>query len=102
MQIMLKFDFLSPSDTFASKVAAIQDQYADASIGNVTGSNAVNVFLGIGVSPAHLRMNLMFCGLWKCSGACHTATVVKTSMYVISRVLWAIASHLIQFDSANV
>lgn len=38
------------SDTFASKVAAIQDQYADASIGNVTGSNAVNVFLGIGVS----------------------------------------------------
>jgi len=41
-------------DTFASKVAAIQDQYADASIGNVTGSNAVNVFLGIGVSPAEL------------------------------------------------
>ncbi|XP_016110860.1 sodium/calcium exchanger 1-like [Sinocyclocheilus grahami] len=37
-------------DTFASKVAAIQDQYADASIGNVTGSNAVNVFLGIGVA----------------------------------------------------
>ncbi|KAJ3610657.1 hypothetical protein NHX12_022749 [Muraenolepis orangiensis] len=36
--------------TFASKVAAIQDQYADASIGNVTGSNAVNVFLGIGVA----------------------------------------------------
>lgn len=38
------------SDTFASKVAAIQDKYADASIGNVTGSNAVNVFLGIGVA----------------------------------------------------
>ncbi|XP_056330028.1 sodium/calcium exchanger 2b [Danio aesculapii] len=37
-------------DTFASKVAANQDQYADASIGNVTGSNAVNVFLGIGVA----------------------------------------------------
>ncbi|XP_026799389.3 sodium/calcium exchanger 2b isoform X1 [Pangasianodon hypophthalmus] len=37
-------------DTFASKVAATQDQYADASIGNVTGSNAVNVFLGIGVA----------------------------------------------------
>lgn len=37
-------------DTFASKVAAFQDQYADASIGNVTGSNAVNVFLGIGVA----------------------------------------------------
>ncbi|XP_066559918.1 sodium/calcium exchanger 2-like [Amia ocellicauda] len=37
-------------DTFASKVAAQQDQYADASVGNVTGSNAVNVFLGIGVA----------------------------------------------------
>ncbi|XP_077380071.1 sodium/calcium exchanger 1-like isoform X4 [Festucalex cinctus] len=40
----------SVPDTFASKVAASQDQYADASIGNVTGSNAVNVFLGIGVA----------------------------------------------------
>uniref|UniRef100_A0AAY4AMM2 J domain-containing protein n=1 Tax=Denticeps clupeoides TaxID=299321 RepID=A0AAY4AMM2_9TELE len=40
----------SVPDTFASKVAAIQDQYADASIGNVTGSNGVNVFLGIGVA----------------------------------------------------
>uniref|UniRef100_A0A9J7YUF8 Solute carrier family 8 member 3 n=1 Tax=Cyprinus carpio carpio TaxID=630221 RepID=A0A9J7YUF8_CYPCA len=37
-------------DTFASKVAAVQDSYADAAIGNVTGSNAVNVFLGIGVA----------------------------------------------------
>lgn len=46
-------------DTFASKVAAIQDQYADASIGNVTGSNAVNVFLGIGVSPAYLIKDLL-------------------------------------------
>ncbi|KAG7277081.1 hypothetical protein CRUP_031294 [Coryphaenoides rupestris] len=38
------------ADTFASKVAAVQDTYADAAIGNVTGSNAVNVFLGIGVA----------------------------------------------------
>ena len=29
--------------------AARQDRYADASIGNVTGSNSVNVFLGIGL-----------------------------------------------------
>ncbi|ESO85659.1 hypothetical protein LOTGIDRAFT_107505 [Lottia gigantea] len=40
----------SVPDTFASKVAAVNDQYADSSIGNVTGSNAVNVFLGIGVA----------------------------------------------------
>lgn len=31
-------------------MAAIQDKYADASVGNVTGSNAVNVFLGIGIA----------------------------------------------------
>mmetsp|Transcript_5711 Transcript_5711/g.21645 ORF Transcript_5711/g.21645 Transcript_5711/m.21645 type:complete len:857 (-) Transcript_5711:68-2638(-) len=36
-------------DTFASKTAAIQDPYADASIVNVTGSNSVNVFLGLGL-----------------------------------------------------
>ncbi|MEE6492806.1 hypothetical protein FKM82_016641 [Ascaphus truei] len=40
----------SVPDTFASKAAATQDVYADASIGNVTGSNAVNVFLGIGLA----------------------------------------------------
>jgi solute carrier family 8 (sodium/calcium exchanger) len=36
-------------DTFASKTAAVQDEYADASVGNVTGSNAVNVLLGLGL-----------------------------------------------------
>jgi len=38
------------ADTFASKVAAIQDSTADNSLGNVTGSNAVNVFLGLGIA----------------------------------------------------
>ena len=42
--------FIAVVDTFASKVAAIQDEFADASVGNVTGSNAVNVFLGIGIA----------------------------------------------------
>ncbi len=41
---------LHVTDTFASKVAAQNDKYADGSIGNVTGSNAVNVFLGIGLA----------------------------------------------------
>jgi len=36
-------------DTFASRTAAVQDPTADASIGNVTGSNSVNVFLGLGL-----------------------------------------------------
>ena len=36
-------------DTFASRTAAIADATADAAVGNVTGSNAVNVFLGLGL-----------------------------------------------------
>lgn len=36
-------------DAFASKTAAIDDPSADNAIGNVTGSNSVNVFLGIGL-----------------------------------------------------
>lgn len=31
-------------------MATINDKYADSSVGNVTGSNAVNVFLGIGLA----------------------------------------------------
>lgn len=42
--------FTISTDTFASKVAAVGDEYADSSIGNVTGSNSVNVFLGLGVA----------------------------------------------------
>jgi solute carrier family 8 (sodium/calcium exchanger) len=36
-------------DTFASKIAAQNEKTADNAIGNVTGSNSVNVFLGLGL-----------------------------------------------------
>jgi len=36
-------------DTLASRSAALHDDYADDSVGNITGSNSVNVFLGIGL-----------------------------------------------------
>jgi len=36
-------------DTFASMTAAKTSEYADSAIGNVTGSNSVNVFLGLGL-----------------------------------------------------
>jgi solute carrier family 8 (sodium/calcium exchanger) len=36
-------------DTFASKQAAQQSKNADSAIGNITGSNSVNVFLGLGL-----------------------------------------------------
>ena len=41
---------MSFSDLFTSKVFATRDQYADASISNVLGSNAIIVYLGLGVA----------------------------------------------------
>jgi hypothetical protein len=39
----------SMPDLFASTTAAVGDMTADASVVNVTGSNSVNVFLGLGI-----------------------------------------------------
>jgi len=36
-------------DTFASKQATVEADDADAAVGNITGSNSVNVFLGLGL-----------------------------------------------------
>ena len=36
-------------DTFASMTAAANSEFADSAIGNITGSNSVNVFLGLGL-----------------------------------------------------
>ena len=36
-------------DTFASMTAARNSEFADSAIGNITGSNCVNVFLGLGL-----------------------------------------------------
>eukprot|EP00798_Chlamydomonas_sp_ICE-L_P002409 gene2409-8720_t len=36
-------------DTYASRMAAIYDTNADAAIGNIMGSNACNIFLGLGI-----------------------------------------------------
>ncbi|XP_076803796.1 sodium/calcium exchanger 1-like isoform X1 [Clavelina lepadiformis] len=48
-------------DTLASRAAALQDDYADASIGNITGSNSVNVFLGLGL-PWVIRTMALLAG----------------------------------------
>ncbi|KAK6019210.1 Sodium/calcium exchanger protein [Ostertagia ostertagi] len=80
----------SVPDTFASKVSAVQDKYADNSIGNVTGSNAVNVFLGIGIAWSMAAIyhffngtkflvdpgNLGFSVLVFCLEACACITVI--------------------------
>lgn len=38
----------SMPDTFASRTATLLSKNADDAIGNITGSNCVNVFLGLG------------------------------------------------------
>lgn len=43
------FPGTSLPDLFASKQAATSEATADNSVGNVTGSNSVNVFLGLGL-----------------------------------------------------
>jgi len=59
-------------DTFASKSAATQDETADNSVGNVTGSNSVNVFLGLGLPW------LIACG----ANSSYTAPPVKGWEYI--------------------
>jgi solute carrier family 8 (sodium/calcium exchanger) len=39
----------SMPDTFASKMALLGSKHADDAIGNINGSNSVNVFLGLGL-----------------------------------------------------
>ena len=45
-------------DTFASMSAAQSEPHADNSLGNITGSNSVNVFLGLGL-PWGMRRHLL-------------------------------------------
>ena len=59
-------------DTFASRSAAASEPHADASLGNITGSNAVNVFLGLGLpetvpewgSDLQQALNALPTGVW--------------------------------------
>ena len=60
-------------DLFASKQAATGDKYADNSIGNVTGSNSVNVFLGLGLP-------------WLFASAYWTSKVCESQTFVGPRV----------------
>lgn len=89
-------------DTFASKIAAINDDTADNSIGNITGSNSVNVFLGVGLawfvgSIAHVIIGTP-CGFVVPAGAlgfsvlifCLCA-VVCISILILRRVVKPIA-----------
>jgi len=60
-------------DTFASKSAAKAEKTADSSIGNVTGSNSVNVFLGLGLP-------WMIAAIYWQAGLASTEEVLKWKM----------------------
>lgn len=50
MPLIQNFEAFNGLDVYASKIAALHDETADASIVNVNGANGVNVFLGIGIA----------------------------------------------------
>nr|KAG5714622.1 hypothetical protein BaRGS_000110 [Batillaria attramentaria] len=72
-------------DLFASRSAAVNEKYADNAVGNVTGSNSVNVFLGLGLSW------LVASIYWTAKGTTFNVPAgtlsFSVTLYVISAVL---------------
>ena len=68
-------------DLFASKAAACQEKHADNAIGNITGSNSVNVFLGLGLP-------------WVIASMYHASQVCIQSYFIVFN---HISSYLIVF-----
>lgn len=80
-------------DTFASKAAAIAEKSADNAVGNVTGSNSVNVFLGLGLpwmiaSIYHAAKGQVFevnAGSLAFSVTCYTITAILAIILLMLR-----------------
>lgn len=69
-------------DLFASKTAATMEKHADSAIGNVTGSNSVNVFLGLGMA-------------WVVASGYWTSKVNQYLLILLLKEIW-VASHFYQ------
>merc|ERR1712166_1355633 len=101
-------------DTFASKEATIGDDTADAAITNVTGSNSVNVFLGLGIpwSSSVMRMTKMprlnamamccisfpFIGRFS-TPLCHQHHTVVAGPLLVCRSLSSVPLHVLSVTS---
>jgi solute carrier family 8 (sodium/calcium exchanger) len=72
-------------DLFASRNAAMNEKYADASIGNVTGSNGVNVFLGLGIPW------VMAAAYWEANNAVFKVNSGALGTSVVTYVVCALA-----------
>jgi len=77
----------SMPDLFASRVAAVREHFADSAIGNINGSNAFNVFLGLGeciTKSVSIRMIFSFVTIgfpWLCATIYHQ---LNGSIFVVS------------------
>lgn len=80
-------------DLFASKTAAVNEKYADASVGNVTGSNSVNVFLGLGtpwvIATIYHEVQVIKHLMW---GVC-TCTYFQLMSYRLSWLQFKVQEH---------
>uniref|UniRef100_A0A7S1CBI4 Calx-beta domain-containing protein n=1 Tax=Bicosoecida sp. CB-2014 TaxID=1486930 RepID=A0A7S1CBI4_9STRA len=83
-------------DTFASLQAAKMDKTADAAVGNVTGSNSANVFMGLGIPwcigalyhAANGNLYTVPAGDLGFSVTVFTITAVAAIAIMIGRELW--------------
>jgi len=78
-------------DTFASAIAAKKEKTADNAIGNVTGSNSVNVFLGLGLPWViaaiywQIKVNDLFNFIFSSFNKINNHSIVGSTVYSESR-----------------
>lgn len=92
-------------DTFASKIAATSEKTADNSIGNVTGSNSVNVFMGLGIpwiiASVYHQINNPEIGFVVDSGTLVFSVIVYTCCAIIAVAFFMVRRFLPIFGNAE-
>ncbi|OAF66404.1 hypothetical protein A3Q56_05834 [Intoshia linei] len=90
-------------DLFASKTAAITEENADNSIGNVTGSNSVNVFLGLGLpwTIAAIYWAIKGVAFDVDVGTLNTSVIIYTCMAIMCIVLLFVRRYVGLFGRAE-
>ncbi|XP_029634589.1 sodium/calcium exchanger 3 isoform X8 [Octopus sinensis] len=93
----------SMPDTFASRTAALMEKYADASVGNVNGSNSVNVFLGLGLPwlIAAIYWNTKGERFFVDAGSLGFSVIIYTTFAIIAILLLVIRRSLKIFGKAE-
>ena len=79
-------------DTFASMAAASAEKYADSAVGNVTGSNSVNVFLGLGLP-------WVFATIWEGATSAEDKGYNQTKLGQSMNVSWGSSNYFVPAGS---